>query len=163
LVWSSVKNVCSAALALQPRNRDVTEMAPRFLVLRGFIPLCFAHAVLSQTHPYVRSSRRWTALLRRREREISGLRWLFINWGGDKKDMSGFATTMECRPNDAAESQEEVQAAVHAESESGYGSGSASKLYDASRFNPGLPKPVQVEPSRAVTPLSGSHSRMSHI
>jgi hypothetical protein len=76
-------------------------------------------------------------LVRRREREIRGLRWLFINWGGDKKDTFGFATTMERRPNDAAESQEEVQAAVRylrAESESGYGSGSAS----------------------------GSHSRMSH-
>ena len=77
-------------------------------------------------------------LVRRREREIRGLRWLFINWGGDKKDTLGFATTTERRPSgDTAESQEEVQAAVRylrAESESGYGSGS----------------------------VSGSHSRISH-
>ncbi|KAI0246105.1 hypothetical protein BJV78DRAFT_1286720 [Lactifluus subvellereus] len=77
-------------------------------------------------------------LARRREREIRGLRWLVINWGGDKKETLGFATTTEPRPSgDTAESQEEVQAAVRylrAESESGYGSGS----------------------------VSGSHSRMSH-
>ena len=67
---------------------------------------------------------------RRREQEIRGLRWLVINWGGDKKDTLGFTTTTERRPSgDNAESQEEVQAAVRylrAESESGYGSGSAS-------------------------------------
>jgi hypothetical protein len=77
-------------------------------------------------------------LARRREREIRGLRWLVINWGGDKKDTLGFTATTERRPSgDTTESQEEVQAAVRylrAESESGYGSGSAS----------------------------GSHSRMSH-
>jgi hypothetical protein len=77
-------------------------------------------------------------LARRREREIRGLRWLVINWGGDKKDTLGFTATTEPRPSgDTTESQEEVQAAVRylrAESESGYGSGSAS----------------------------GSHSRMSH-
>ena len=71
-------------------------------------------------------------LARRREQEIRGLRWLVINWGGDKKDTLGFTTTTttERRPSgDNAESQEEVQAAVRylrAESESGYGSGSAS-------------------------------------
>lgn len=77
-------------------------------------------------------------LARRREREIRGLRWLVINWGGDKKETFGLPATTERRPSgDATESQEEVQAAVRylrAESESGYGSGSAS----------------------------GSHSRMSH-
>lgn len=78
-------------------------------------------------------------LARRREREIRGLRWLVINWGGEKKETLGFATTTtERHPSeDTTESQEEVQAAVRylrAESESGYGSGSAS----------------------------GSHSRMSH-
>jgi hypothetical protein len=77
-------------------------------------------------------------LARRREREIRGLRWLVINWGGDKKDTLGVTVTTERRPSgDTTESQEEVQAAVRylrAESESGYGSGSAS----------------------------GSHSRMSH-
>jgi hypothetical protein len=69
-------------------------------------------------------------LARRREQEIRGLRWLVINWGGDKKDTLGFTSTTERRPSgDNAESQEEVQAAVRylrAESESGYGSGSAS-------------------------------------
>jgi hypothetical protein len=68
-------------------------------------------------------------LARRREQEIRGLRWLVINWGGDKKDL-GFTTTTERRPSgDNAEPQEEVQAAVsylRAESESGYGSGNAS-------------------------------------
>jgi hypothetical protein len=74
-------------------------------------------------------------LARRREQEIRGLRWLVINWGGDKKDTLGFTaatetTTTERRPSgDNAGPQEEVQAAVRylrAESESGYGSGSAS-------------------------------------
>lgn len=69
-------------------------------------------------------------LARRREQEIRGLRWLVINWGGDKKDTVGFTSTSERRPSgDNVESQEEVQAAVRylrAESESGYGSGSAS-------------------------------------
>jgi hypothetical protein len=74
-------------------------------------------------------------LARRREQEIRGLRWLVINWGGDKKDTLGFTTTTttERRPSgDNAEPQEEVQAAVRylrAESESGYGSGSASASY----------------------------------
>jgi hypothetical protein len=72
-------------------------------------------------------------LARRREQEIRGLRWLVINWGGDKKDTLGFTTTTEQRPSgDNAEPQEEVQAAVRylrAESESGYGSGSASASY----------------------------------
>ena len=64
-------------------------------------------------------------------RQEQELRWL-INRGGDKKGTIGFTTTTttERRPSgDNAESQEEVQAAVHylrAESESGYGSGSAS-------------------------------------
>ena len=66
------------------------------------------------------------------------MRWLVINWNGDKKETLGFTATTEPRPcGDATESQEEVQAAVRylrAESESGYGSGS----------------------------VSGSHSRMSH-
>jgi len=79
-------------------------------------------------------------LARRREREIRGLRWLVINWGGEKKETLGFATTTtERHPSeDTTESQEEVQAAVRylrAESESGYGSGSSA---------------------------SGSHSRVSH-
>lgn len=72
-------------------------------------------------------------LARRREQEIRGLRWLVINWGGDKKDTLGFTSTTERRPSgDNTESQEEVQAAVRylrAESESGYGSGSASASY----------------------------------
>jgi hypothetical protein len=72
-------------------------------------------------------------LARRREQEIRGLRWLVINWGGDKKDTLNFTTTTERRPSgDNAEPQEEVQAAVRylrAESESGYGSGSASATH----------------------------------
>jgi hypothetical protein len=72
-------------------------------------------------------------LARRREREIRGLRWLVINWGGDKKENFGITATTEPRPSgDTTESQEEVQAAVRylrAESESGYGSGSASGSY----------------------------------
>jgi len=67
---------------------------------------------------------------RRREQEIHGLRWPVINGGGDKKDTLGFTTTTErCPSGDNAESREEVQPVVRylcANSESGYGSGSAS-------------------------------------
>ena len=69
-------------------------------------------------------------VVKRREREIRGLRWLVVNWGGEKKEEFGFTAFTERRPSgEITESQEEVQAAVRylrAESESGYGSGSAS-------------------------------------
>lgn len=95
-------------------------------------------------------------LARRREQEIRGLRWLVINWGGDKKDL-GFTTTTERRPSgDNAEPQEEVQAAVRylrAESESGYGSGSASashsRMSHSSTYS-------SVYPAESVSDGSGS-------
>jgi hypothetical protein len=95
-------------------------------------------------------------LVRRREREIRGLRWLFINWG-DKKDTFGFSATTERRPSgDTAESQEEVQAAVRylrAESESGYGSGSASatqsRMSHSSTYS-------SIYPAESVSDGSGS-------
>jgi hypothetical protein len=94
-------------------------------------------------------------LARRREREIRGLRWLVINWGGDKETL-GFTATTERRPSDTTESQEEVQAAVRylrAESESGYGSGSASgsqsRMSHSSAFS-------SVYPAESVSEGSGS-------
>lgn len=97
-------------------------------------------------------------LARRREREIRGLRWLVINWGGDKKEL-GFSATTERRPGgDTTESQEEVQAAVRylrAESESGYGSGSASgshsRLSHSSAYS-------SVYPAESVSDGSGSEA-----
>jgi hypothetical protein len=96
-------------------------------------------------------------LARRREREIRGLRWLVINWNGDKKETFGFATSTEPRPSgDTTESQEEVQAAVRylrAESESGYGSGSASasqsRMSHSSAYS-------SVYPAESVSDGSGS-------
>jgi len=96
-------------------------------------------------------------LARRREREIRGLRWLVINWGGDKKDSLGFTATTERRPSgDLTESREEVQAAVRylrAESESGYGSGSASgshvRMSHSSAYS-------SVYPAESVSDGSGS-------
>lgn len=102
-------------------------------------------------------------LARRREREIRGLRWLVINWGGDKKETLGFATTTtERRPSgDMAESQEEVQAAVRylrAESESGYGSGSASGTHSRMSHSSAY---SSVYPAESVSEGSGSELGMA--
>lgn len=96
-------------------------------------------------------------VVRRREREIRGLRWLVVNWGGEKKEEFGFAAFTERRPSgEINESQEEVQAAVsylRAESESGYGSGSASanqsRLSHSSAYS-------SVYPAESVSEGSGS-------
>jgi hypothetical protein len=101
-------------------------------------------------------------LARRREREIRGLRWLVINWNGDKKETFGFTATAEPRPTgDTTESQEEVQAAVRylrAESESGYGSGSASashsRMSHSSTYS-------SVYPAESVSDGSGSEVGMA--
>jgi hypothetical protein len=96
---------------------------------------------------------------RRREREIRGLRWLVVNWGGEKKEELGFTAFTERRPSgegEITESQEEVQEAVRylrAESESGYGSGSASanqsRLSHSSAYS-------SVYPAESVSEGSGS-------
>jgi len=96
-------------------------------------------------------------VVRRREREIRGLRWLVINWGGEKKEEFGFTAFTERRPSgETTESQEEVQAAVQylrAESESGYGSGSASgsqsRMSHSSAYS-------SVYPAESVSDGSGS-------
>ncbi|KAI9513458.1 hypothetical protein F5148DRAFT_1155835 [Russula earlei] len=100
-------------------------------------------------------------LARRREREIRGLRWLVINWGGDKKEID-FAATTERRPSgDAAESQEEVQAAVRylrAESESGYGSGSVSGSHKRMSLSSAY---SSVYPAESVSDGSSSEAGIS--
>jgi hypothetical protein len=96
-------------------------------------------------------------VVRRREREIRGLRWLVVNWGGEKKEEFGFTAFTERRPSgEINESQEEVQAAVRylrAESESGYGTGSASanqsRLSHSSAYS-------SVYPAESVSEGSGS-------
>lgn len=101
-------------------------------------------------------------VVKRREREIRGLRWLVVNWGGEKKEEFGFTAFTERRPSGettespATESQEEVQAAVRylrAESESGYGTGSASgsqsRLSHSSAYS-------SVYPAESVSDGSGS-------
>jgi len=96
-------------------------------------------------------------VVRRREREIRGLRWLVVNWGGEKKEEFGFTAFTENRPSgETTESQEEVQAAVQylrAETESGYGSGSASanqsRLSHSSAYS-------SVYPAESVSEGSGS-------
>lgn len=96
-------------------------------------------------------------VVRRREREIRGLRWLVVNWGGEKKEELGFTAFTEHRPSgETTESQDEVQAAVRylrAESESGYGTGSASanqsRLSHSSAYS-------SVYPAESVSEGSGS-------
>ena len=105
-------------------------------------------------------------VVKRREREIRGLRWLVVNWGGEKKEEFGFTAFTERRPSGettesrvesrATDSQEEVQAAVRylrAESESGYGSGSVSasqsRLSHSSAYS-------SVYPAESVSDGSGS-------
>jgi hypothetical protein len=99
-------------------------------------------------------------VVKRREREIRGLRWLVVNWGGEKKEEFGFNAFTERRPSgecgETTESQEEVQAAVRylrAESESGYGSGSVSgsqsRLSHSSAYS-------SVYPAESVSDGSGS-------
>lgn len=96
-------------------------------------------------------------VVRRREREIRGLRWLVVNWGGEKKEEFGFTAFTEHRPSgETTESHEEVQAAVRylrAESESGYGSGSVSgsqsRLSHSSAYS-------SVYPAESVSDGSGS-------
>lgn len=96
-------------------------------------------------------------VVRRREREIRGLRWLVVNWSGEKKEEFGFTAFTERRPSaEITESQEEVQAAVRylrAESESGYGSGSVSgsqsRLSHSSAYS-------SVYPAESISDGSGS-------
>ncbi|KAH9034924.1 hypothetical protein EDB84DRAFT_1561294 [Lactarius hengduanensis] len=96
-------------------------------------------------------------VVRRREREIRGLRWLVVNWSGEKKEEFGFTAFTERRPSaETTESQEEVQAAVRylrAESESGYGSGSVSgsqsRLSHSSAYS-------SVYPAESISDGSGS-------
>lgn len=96
-------------------------------------------------------------VVRRREREIRGLRWLVVNWGGEKKEELGFTAFTEHRPSgETTEAQDEVQAAVsylRAESESGYGTGSASanqsRLSHSSAYS-------SVYPAESVSEGSGS-------
>ena len=98
-------------------------------------------------------------VVRRREREIRGLRWLVVNWGGEKKEEFGFTAFTERRPSgETTESQEEVQAAVRylrAESESGYGSGSASASANQSRLSHSSAY-SSVYPAESVSEGSGS-------
>ncbi len=94
-------------------------------------------------------------VVRRREREIRGLRWLVINWGGEKKEDLGSTASAEHRPSgEIAESQGEVQAAVRylrAESEPGCGSSSVSgsRMSHSSAYS-------SVYPAESVSDGSGS-------
>ncbi|KAI9431850.1 hypothetical protein H4582DRAFT_2084304 [Lactarius indigo] len=95
-------------------------------------------------------------VVRRREHEIRGMRWLVVNWSGEKKEEFGFTAFTEPRPSAETTESQEVQAAVRylrAESESGYGPGSASgsqsRLSHSSAYS-------SVYPAESVSDGSGS-------
>ncbi|KAI0267412.1 hypothetical protein BC834DRAFT_76937 [Gloeopeniophorella convolvens] len=144
----------------KPASRAIVPMAPTpaniFALQTENADL---RAELSSLRSQLENAER---LSRRREREIRGLRWLVVNWGGEKKEASGLAAFPERRPSgDNGEAQEEVQEAVRylrAESESGYGSGSVSgsqsRMSHSSAYS-------SIYPAESVSDGSGSDAGMA--